>query len=193
MIKQLRQDTSTVEQCTVVKSPSRLEYCSATTEVMQPCYNNMNEEDTSAAAKKDGEEEVCSIEQDDATNDSRENLRKSESNYGVSREDIEKHAGKRLRDVANIFGISLSAMKKVCRNHGILRWPVRPINMLSASKVRKYRHSLYLQVAFDQSNSGVKPNSPSLSLGKEVNLDPKGEPSSPFSAPDMSSLDPKTS
>lgn len=46
------------------------------------------------------------------------------------------------------FAVSLSAMKQVCRNHGILRWPVRPIRRLPASKVQKFKHSLYPQVLY---------------------------------------------
>lgn len=60
------------------------------------------ERSASSGARKD--------EEDDDTaaihaRNKQENLEKSESNnYGISREDIQKHAGKRLLDVANIYG-----------------------------------------------------------------------------------------
>ncbi|CAL5422613.1 unnamed protein product [Camellia sinensis] len=44
----------------------------------------------------------------------------------ITREDLEQKFGSSREDVANSFGISVSTMKRICRKHGISRWPFQP-------------------------------------------------------------------
>ncbi|KAI8553595.1 hypothetical protein RHMOL_Rhmol05G0028200 [Rhododendron molle] len=59
-----------------------------------------------------------------------ENERTKETKYGegtassiISREVLQKHFGSKREDVAKILGFSVSTFKRVCRDHGIPRWP----------------------------------------------------------------------
>ena len=40
-----------------------------------------------------------------------------------------------VKEVAKQFGICLSSLKKVCRQHGIIRWPYRRMQMIEKVKV----------------------------------------------------------
>ncbi|CAL5420175.1 unnamed protein product [Camellia sinensis] len=44
----------------------------------------------------------------------------------LTRENLEQHFGSSREDVANSFGVSVSTMKRICRKHGISRWPFQP-------------------------------------------------------------------
>ncbi|XP_058214195.1 uncharacterized protein LOC131325769 [Rhododendron vialii] len=46
----------------------------------------------------------------------------------ISREVLEQHFGSKREDVAKILGYSVSTFKRVCRDHGIPRWPNRRSN-----------------------------------------------------------------
>ncbi|KAH7845540.1 hypothetical protein Vadar_003319 [Vaccinium darrowii] len=43
----------------------------------------------------------------------------------VTYESLQQHFGRRREDVAKSLGVSVSTMKRVCRQHGITRWPNR--------------------------------------------------------------------
>ncbi|KAI7998140.1 hypothetical protein LOK49_LG10G02030 [Camellia lanceoleosa] len=55
---------------------------------------------------------------------------KSKRNYQsfsvLTLEDLQQHFGSRREDVAKSFGVSVSTMKRICRKHGISRWPFQP-------------------------------------------------------------------
>ncbi|KAM7465311.1 hypothetical protein LguiB_012873 [Lonicera macranthoides] len=51
----------------------------------------------------------------------------------LSYEDLRKHFGKKLDDAAKILEVSRSTMKRVCRRHGIKKWPApkrKKVNVL---------------------------------------------------------------
>ncbi|KAL7195271.1 hypothetical protein ACSBR1_035483 [Camellia fascicularis] len=57
----------------------------------------------------------------------RDKLKRSYKSISViTREDLEQNFGSSREDVANSFGISVSTMKRICRKHGISRWPFQP-------------------------------------------------------------------
>ncbi|KAI7996159.1 Protein NLP1 [Camellia lanceoleosa] len=57
----------------------------------------------------------------------RDKLKRSYKSISViTREDLEQNFGSSREDVANNFGISVSTMKRICRKHGISRWPFQP-------------------------------------------------------------------
>ncbi|XP_028104611.1 uncharacterized protein LOC114303655 [Camellia sinensis] len=44
----------------------------------------------------------------------------------ITQKDLEQNFGRSREDVANSFGVSVSTMKRICRKHGISRWPFQP-------------------------------------------------------------------
>merc|ERR1711865_299528 len=50
--------------------------------------------------------------------------------YRISYEDLEKHFDQPLVDVARKFDVCTTFFKKICRQHGIKRWPFRKLKSL---------------------------------------------------------------
>lgn len=46
-----------------------------------------------------------------------------DAEYGINRDVLDKYSGKKLKDVADILGVSRSTLKRICRKHHIFRWP----------------------------------------------------------------------
>ncbi|KAA8539144.1 hypothetical protein F0562_025836 [Nyssa sinensis] len=51
----------------------------------------------------------------------------------ITHEDLEQHFRKKLDDVAKIFNVSRSTIKRICREHTIFRWPQRKIDNVNDS------------------------------------------------------------
>ncbi|XP_058214185.1 uncharacterized protein LOC131325763 isoform X4 [Rhododendron vialii] len=56
------------------------------------------------------------------------NNREGTASRIISREVLEQHFGSKRKDVAKMLGYSVSTFKRVCRDHGIPRWPNRRSN-----------------------------------------------------------------
>ncbi|XP_059654627.1 protein NLP7-like [Cornus florida] len=54
----------------------------------------------------------------------------------ITYEELKKHFGKKLEDVAQIFGVSRSTFKRKCRENKIHRWPQGKRNKISCSPSR---------------------------------------------------------
>ncbi|XP_059663512.1 protein NLP6-like [Cornus florida] len=46
----------------------------------------------------------------------------SDDTYSITYEELEQHFGKKLEDIANVYGVSRSTFKRICRKKGIRRW-----------------------------------------------------------------------
>merc|ERR1711907_534883 len=64
----------------------------------------------------------------------------SSPQYDISYEDLQKHFDKPLAQVARIFNVCTTFFKKVCRHHGIKRWPFRKLMSLE-KKIRAIQES----------------------------------------------------
>jgi hypothetical protein len=52
----------------------------------------------------------------------------------IAREDLVKNFHKPLASVAKHLGVSQTCIKRVCREHGISRWPFRKVSLLLANE-----------------------------------------------------------
>ncbi|KAI7996989.1 Protein NLP9 [Camellia lanceoleosa] len=77
-------------------------------------------------ALPDGGEVNCSIISHSDDTNLRETLkRKCTTESVLSFEDLQQHFGCKRDDAAKALGVSISTVKRTCRQHGILRWPSR--------------------------------------------------------------------
>jgi len=59
----------------------------------------------------------------ESTDHSRPSSSHLENESTVTFESLQQHFGRRRVDVAKSLGVSISTMKRICRQHGITRWP----------------------------------------------------------------------
>jgi len=79
------------------------------------------------------------------------------SHYQISYEDLEKHFDQPLVEVARKFDVCTTFFKKVCRQHGIKRWPFRKLKSLQ----RKMQASGHLPQQGDKTELAAR-SSPDL-------------------------------
>jgi len=76
------------------------------------------------------------------------------SHYQISYEDLEKHFDQPLVEVARKFDVCTTFFKKVCRQHGIKRWPFRKLKSLQ----RKMQASGHLPQQTDNAQQTARPS-----------------------------------
>lgn len=80
--------------------------------------------------------------------------------YGINRDVLDKYSGKKLKDVADILGVSRSTLKRICRKHRIFRWP--------PCKEKKHKSSLQEYGKTTEGNIDPRNDpSPNLQLQRE--------------------------
>ncbi|KAA8545371.1 hypothetical protein F0562_020155 [Nyssa sinensis] len=80
----------------------------------------------------DNGKNVGSAEQSDTagTNSGKKSTKREPE---ITRENLQKHFGRKLDDVAERFGVSRSTFKRICRENGISQWPRRKIGKVNDS------------------------------------------------------------
>ena len=79
----------------------------------------------------------------------------------ITLEELSEHFHMPQKDVANKLGMCLTSLKKICRAHGISRWPHRKLKSLERSmqKVSDDRHLISSQLGVDGTAAAVQGHS----------------------------------
>lgn len=54
------------------------------------------------------------------------------SRGNIDLQELSKHFGSPEKDVAQSLGMCLTSLKKICRQHGVNRWPYRKVSAFPA-------------------------------------------------------------
>ncbi|KAA8545369.1 hypothetical protein F0562_020153 [Nyssa sinensis] len=149
----------------VVKKLDPLQICQTATSLPRP-EALQNREDIAQVNSSDqqfmvqddaieNDKNISNAEESDTagTNSGRKSTKRE---LEITREDLENNFGRKLEVVAKIYKVSRSTFKRICREHGIPRWPRR--------KMDKVNDSLSMQDPPQDGQATVSHTRPSIAM-----------------------------
>ncbi|KAJ0427806.1 putative transcription factor Nin-like family [Helianthus annuus] len=101
--------------------PSPVNLLTEKGEAPPPESENMENEPSNSAAGGTSQNKIEDFDIDSG----KISRKRKRSDRMISYEEIKKHFGKTMDEAATILKVSRSTLKRICRNHGIPRWPYK--------------------------------------------------------------------